>query len=109
MTSEEKEMLKKLQKKARNEENERSKKRGLTDKIFIAVAVFTVAAFIYAAMLMWKTEDTSGLAYFIPSVAGFGTIVLTAIVAKNTVEKKIQFGNQDQVVNLNKSRYEEEA
>lgn len=71
------------------------KKRGLTDKIFIAVAVFTVAAFIFSAMLMWVTKDTSGLAYFIPSVAGFGTIVLTAIVAKNTTEKKYQFGNQD--------------
>ena len=44
---------------------------------------------------MWVTKDTSGLAYFIPSVAGFGTIVLTAIVAKNTTEKKYQFGNQD--------------
>lgn len=71
------------------------KKRGLTDKIFIAVAVFTVAAFIFAAALMWVTKDTSGLAYFIPSVAGFGTIVLTAIVAKNANDKKYQFGNQE--------------
>lgn len=71
------------------------KKRGLTDKIFIAVAVFTVAAFVFSAVLMWVTKDTSGLAYFIPSVAGFGTIVLTAIVAKNANDKKYQFGNQD--------------
>ncbi len=71
------------------------KKRGLTDKIFIAVAVFTVAAFIFSAVLMWVTKDTSGLAYFIPSVAGFGTIVLTAIVAKNANDKKYQFGNQE--------------
>lgn len=85
-----KEILEKAEeiKKAKN-------KRGLTDKVFIAVAVFTVAAFIFSATLMWVTKDTSGLAYFIPSVAGFGTIVLTAIVAKNTTEKKYQFGNQD--------------
>lgn len=81
---------------ARAEEIKKAKKkRGLTDKIFIAVAVFTVAAFIFSAGLMWVTKDTSGLAYFIPSVAGFGTIVLTAIVAKNTTEKKYQFGNQE--------------
>lgn len=78
------------------EEIRRSKKkRGLTDRVFIAVAVFTVAAFIFSAMLMWVTKDTSGLAYFIPSIAGFGTIVLTAIVAKNANDKKYQFGNQE--------------
>lgn len=73
------------------------KKRGLTDRVFIAVAVFTVAAFIFSAVLMWVTKDTSGLAYFIPSIAGFGTIVLTAIVAKNANDKKYQFGSQDVV------------
>ena len=87
----------------------KSKKRGLTDKVFIAVAVFTVAAFIYSALLMWVTKDTSGLAYFIPAVAGFGTIVLTSIVAKNTVEKKYQFGDKGSEVQLNENRYEEEA
>lgn len=71
------------------------KKRGLTDRVFIAVAVFTVAAFIFSAVLMWVTKDTSGLAYFIPSIAGFGTIVLTAIVAKNANDKKYQFGNKE--------------
>lgn len=78
------------------EEIRRSKKkRGLTDRVFIAVAVFTVASFIFSAVLMWVTKDTSGLAYFIPSIAGFGTIVLTAIVAKNANDKKYQFGNQE--------------
>lgn len=87
-----KEILKKAE-----EIKKAKKKRGLTDRVFIAVAVFTVAAFIFSAVLMWVTKDTSGLAYFIPSVAGFGTIVLTAIVAKNANDKKYQFGSQDVV------------
>ena len=111
MTKEEKKMLKSLQDKEKKEESYKSKKsaRGLTDKVFIAVAVFTVAAFIYSALLMWVTKDTSGLAYFIPAVAGFGTIVLTSIVAKNTVEKKYQFGDKGSEVQLNENRYEEEV
>lgn len=64
----------------------RKAKRGLTDKLFIAVAVFTVTAFIYSAVLMWVTKDTSGLAYFLPASAGFGTIVMTAIIDKNKKE-----------------------
>lgn len=100
MTREEKKIIeqaKAIQKKEASRKEARNK-RGLTDKIFIAVSVFTVAAFIFSAALMWVTKDTSGLAYFIPSVAGFGTIVLTAIVTKNTVEKRYQFGNDNSEV-----------
>ena len=71
------------------------KKRGLTDKISIAVAIFVVAAFIFAAALMWVTKNTDRLDTFIISASGFGTIVLTAIVAKNANDKKYQFGNQE--------------
>lgn len=73
----------------------KNNKRGLTDKISIAVAVFVVLSFLFAAALMWKTGDTSGLAYFLPSVAGFGTIVLTSIVNKNKREKELMYSNEE--------------
>ena len=81
---------------AKAEEIKQAKrKRGLTDKISVAVAVFVVAAFIFAAALMWVTKNTDRLDTFIISASGFGTIVLTAIVAKNANDKKYQFGNQE--------------
>lgn len=106
MSEEEKRTLKELQRKAEQEEKDKKKiKRGLTDKVSIAVAVLTVAAFIFSALLMWKTNDTSALPQFIISAAGFGTIVLSAAIAKNTYEKKIQFGSEE--IHLNENRYDE--
>lgn len=81
------------------------KKRGLTDKISILIAILTISAFIYAAVLMWHTRDTSALPQFIISSAGFGTIVLTAAISKNAYEKKLQFGPQESF--LNDDRYNE--
>lgn len=37
-------------------------------KIIIFMTVFTVIITVYALALMWKTGDTSPLAYLIPSV-----------------------------------------
>lgn len=46
---------------------------------------------------MWVTKDISGLAYFIPSIAGFGTIVLTAIINKNKQENINKYSIPDRV------------
>lgn len=44
------------------------KKTEFSKKIIIFMTVFTVIITAYSLALMWKTEDTSGLAYLIPSV-----------------------------------------
>ena len=55
--------------------------------------------------IMWKIEDTSALDTLIVSVAGFGTIVLTAVVNKNKAENINKF-SQD--IDYSEDRYEEE-
>lgn len=44
------------------------KKTEFSKKILIFMTVFTVIITVYALVLMWKTGDTSGLAYLIPAV-----------------------------------------
>ncbi|MBR4295845.1 MAG: hypothetical protein IKT56_03290 [Clostridia bacterium] len=44
------------------------KKREFSKKIIIFMTVFTVIITIYSLILMWKTNDTSPLAYLIPAV-----------------------------------------
>ena len=44
------------------------KKTEFSKKIIIFMTVFTVIITVYSLALMWKTGDTSPLAYLIPSV-----------------------------------------
>lgn len=46
------------------------KKLGFTNKMFLAVVIFTIIITMFSCALMWHTRDTSGLAYLIPSVFG---------------------------------------
>jgi c-di-AMP phosphodiesterase-like protein len=47
---------------------ENKKKMEFSKKIFYMITVFTVIVIIYSMALMWKTNDSSALAYLIPSV-----------------------------------------
>ena len=44
------------------------KKREFSKNIIIFMTIFTVIITIYSLILMWKTNDTSPLAYLIPAV-----------------------------------------
>lgn len=44
------------------------KRTEFSKKIIIFMTFFTLAITLYALALMWKTGDTSGLAYLIPAV-----------------------------------------
>lgn len=84
---EEEKLIKRIMAEVRKEERQKAKKkRGLTDKIFIWVFLLGFQGFFFSEALMWKTNDTTGLAYFLPALAGVVTIVLTAIVEKNKRE-----------------------
>lgn len=43
------------------------KRTEFSKKIFVFITIFTVIITVYALALMWKTGDTSPLAYLIPS------------------------------------------
>ena len=43
-------------------------KMEFSKKIIIFTSIFTIFVTVFSIVLMWKTNDTSGLAYLIPSV-----------------------------------------
>ena len=45
-------------------------KMEFSKKIFYMMTVFTVVVIVYSMALMWKTNDSSALAYLIPSIVG---------------------------------------
>lgn len=45
-------------------------------RIVTIVTIFSVITILFSMALMWKTGDTSGLTYLIPSVLGEASVVI---------------------------------
>lgn len=49
------------------EEKKRRKKPEFSKIIFVGVSVLTLAVTIFSCVIIWRTQDTSALAYLIPA------------------------------------------
>ena len=79
-------------------------KMEFSKKILLVAGITNLAVIIFACVMMWRTFDTSPLAYLIPSVAaevatGTGYYYWKA-KAENQIKLKQIYGNQaDEVAN----------
>lgn len=74
-----------------------SKKKGEFSKlIFIAVSVLTVAITVFSCCMIWRTMDTSVLAYLIPAIfaemAAATGFYYSKAKAENKIKLKAQYG-----------------
>lgn len=74
------------------------KKVEFSKKIFYMVTAFTIVVIIYSMVLMWKTNDSSALAYLIPSVFAEMATATGFYYSKAKTENKIKlakrYGNE---------------
>lgn len=70
------------------------KKMEFSKKIFYMMTVFTVAVIVYSMALMWKTNDSSALAYLIPSVVGELGVATGFYFSKAKAENKIKLAKK---------------
>jgi hypothetical protein len=67
------------------------KKRRETSKIVVAILLlFAFGITVYSCVLMWHTEDTSGLAYLIPSTFGLAATAVGFYFWKAKAENLIK-------------------
>lgn len=64
--------------------------------IFIAVSVLTVAITVFSCCMIWRTMDTSALAYLIPAIfaemAAATGFYYSKAKAENKIKLKAQYG-----------------
>jgi abortive infection bacteriophage resistance protein len=63
-------------------------------KIFYMTSIITVIVILYSMALMWKTNDTSALAYLIPSVLGEMGVATGFYYSKAKIENKIKLSKK---------------
>lgn len=69
-------------------------KMEFSKKIFYMVTVFAVIVILYSMALMWKTNDSSALAYLIPSVLGELGVSTGFYYNKAKTENKIKLSKK---------------
>lgn len=69
-------------------------KMEFSKKIFYLVTIFTVVVIFYSMALMWKTNDSSALAYLIPSVVGEMGVATAFYFNKAKLENKIKLSKK---------------
>ena len=62
--------------------------------IFIGVSVVTIATLIFSFVMIWKTMDTTALAYLIPAVFAEAASATGFYYAKAKAENKIKLMKQ---------------
>lgn len=62
------------------------KKIEYSKRIVAVVTLFSVITIIFSMALMWRTGDTSGLTYLIPSVLGEASVVIGFYLKKSEKE-----------------------
>lgn len=70
------------------------KKVEFSKKIFYMVTAFTIVVIIYSMVLMWKTNDSSALAYLIPSVFAEMATATGFYYSKAKTENKIKLSKK---------------
>lgn len=58
--------------------------------LMIVTGVFNISVIIFSMVLMWRTGDTSPLAYLIPSVSGECGVVAGMYLNKAKVENRVK-------------------
>lgn len=73
---------------------EEKKKIEFSKIIFIGVSVMTVAILVFSCIMIWKTMDTTALAYLIPAVFAEAASATGFYYTKAKAENKIKLMKQ---------------
>ena len=69
-------------------------KMEFSKKIFYLVMIIVVVVIIYSMALMWKTNDTTALAYLIPAVMGEMGVATGFYYNKAKAENKLKLSKR---------------
>lgn len=82
--------------KEKQAEQSSKKKVEFSKLIFVAVSVLTVAITVFSCCMIWRTMDTSALAYLIPAIfaemAAATGFYYSKAKAENKIKLKAQYG-----------------
>ena len=85
-----------MKSKEKQAEQGNKKKVEFSKLIFIAVSVLTVAITVFSCCMIWRTMDTSALAYLIPAIfaemAAATGFYYSKAKAENKIKLKAQYG-----------------
>lgn len=70
------------------------KKKEFSKKIFYIVISIFIIVILYSMALMWKTENSDGLSYLIPSVSGLAATSVGFYYNKAKMENRIKLSQQ---------------
>lgn len=70
------------------------KKKEFSKKIFYIVISIFIIVIVYSMALMWKTENSDGLSYLIPSVSGLAATSVGFYYNKAKTENRIKLSQQ---------------
>jgi len=69
--------------------------RGFTDKGFVVLMIFNGIVFLFAGVMIWRTNDLSPLAYAIPAAAAELATYSMAMIRKNQAENQIKLQQKE--------------
>ena len=78
-----------------NKENK--PKKEFSKKIFNIVITLFIIVIFYAMALMWKTNNTDGLMYLIPSVGTLASVTIGFYYWKAKMENMIKLGKENNI------------
>ena len=74
--------------------NKEKPKKEFSKKIFNIVITLFIIVLFYSMALMWKTENTDGLMYLIPSVGTLASVTIGFYYWKAKMENMIKLKNE---------------